>query len=88
MNVHWLIRCKFHLHHSQITGKIFGYAHGFCNSTYIERSTLEIPFVAHNFYGFDLFYFMKAYIASVWCSKALNIGGSNLTQLHKQIMVI
>ena len=63
-NVHRLIRGKFHLHHSHITGKIFGYAHDFCNSAYIERSTSEIPFVANTFFGFDLFYFMKAYIAS------------------------
>ena len=66
-NVHPLIRSKFHLHHSHITGKIFGYANGFCNSTYIERSTPEILFVAYNFFGFDLFCFMKAYIASAWC---------------------
>ena len=32
-NVHRLIRGKFHLHHSHITGEIFGYAHGFCNTT-------------------------------------------------------
>ena len=25
---------------------------------------------------------MKAYIASVWCSKALNIGGTNLKQAN------
>ena len=25
---------------------------------------------------------MKAYIASAWCSKALNIGGTNLTQAN------
>ena len=25
---------------------------------------------------------MKAYIASAWCSKALNIGGTNLTQTN------
>ena len=81
-NVHWLIRGKFHLHHSHITGKIFGYAHDFCNAIYIERSTPEIPFVAHNFFGFDLFYFMKAYIVSAWCSKALNIGGTNLIQAN------
>ena len=48
-NVYRLIRGKFHLHHSNITGKIFGYTHDLCNSTYIERSTPEIPFVAHNF---------------------------------------
>ena len=66
-NVHPLIRGKFHLHHSHTTGKIFGYAHDFCNSTYIERSTPEILFVASNFFGFHLFCFMKAYIASAWC---------------------
>ena len=79
-NAHRLIRGKFHLHHSHITERIFGYVHDFCNSTYIERSTPEISFVAHNLFDFDLFYFMKAYIASAWCSKALNIGGINLTQ--------
>ena len=72
-NVHRLIRAKFHLHHSRITRKIFGYAHDFCSTTQIERSTAEIPFDAHNFFGFDLFYYMKAYIASAWCSKELNI---------------
>ena len=58
-NVHWLIRGKFHLHNSHITGKIFGYAHDFCNTAYIERSTPEIPFVAPNFFGFDLFFTWK-----------------------------
>ena len=52
-NVHRLIRGKFHLHHSHITGKIFGYAHYFCNTTLAERTMPEIPFVAHNFFGFD-----------------------------------
>ena len=44
----------------------------------MERSTAEIPFIAHNFFGFDLFYYLKAYIAPAWCSKAVNIGGTNL----------
>ena len=81
-NVHRLIRDKFYLHHSYITGKIFGYAHDFCNTTLVEKSAPEIPFVAHNFFGFDLFYYMKAYIASAWCSKELNIGSNNLTQAN------
>ena len=72
-NVHRLIRGKFHLHH-------FGYAHDFCNTTLAEKRTPQIPFAAHNFFGFDLFYYMKASIASAWCSKELNIGGNNLTQ--------
>ena len=45
INVNWLIRGKFHLHHSHITGKIFGYAHYFSNTAQIERSTAKIPFV-------------------------------------------
>ena len=49
---------------------------------FVEKCTSEIPFVAHNFFGFDLFYFMKTYIASAWCSKELNIGGNNLTHAH------
>ena len=62
INVHRLIRGKFHLHHSDITGRIYGYMHDFCNTTQMERSTAEIPFIAHNFFGFDLFYYLKVYI--------------------------
>ena len=50
--------------------------------TLVEKSTPKIPFYTHNFYGFDLFYYMKGYIASAWCSKELNIGGTNLTQAN------
>ena len=65
-------------------GKIFGYAHDFCNMILDENSTPEIPFVAHNFFNFDLFYYMKAYIAPAWCSKELHIGGTNLTQANQR----
>ena len=78
-NVHQLIRGKLHLYHSHITRKIFGYAYDFCNTILVEKSTPEIHFVACNLFGFDLFYCMKAYIASAWCSKELNIGGTNST---------
>ena len=43
-DVHPLKRGKFHLHHSHITGKIFAYAHDFCNTTLVEKSTPKIPF--------------------------------------------
>ena len=46
----------------------------------IKRGKCEIPFIAHNFFGFDLFYFLKAYVAPAWCSKEINIGGNSLTQ--------
>ena len=48
----------------------------------LEKSTSEIPFIAHNFFGFELVYFLKTYIASAWCSKELNIGGNNLTHAN------
>ena len=77
-----MIKGKVHLHHSHITGEIIGYSHDFSNTTVIEKSNAEIPFIAHNFFGFDLFYFMKTYIASAWCSKEVNIGGTNLTHAN------
>ena len=48
----------------------------------MERSIAEIPFIALNFVGFDLFYYLKAYIAPAWCSKAVDIGGLNLTHTN------
>ena len=82
INVHCLIKVKFHLHHSHITGKIKGYAHDFCNTMVIEKTSPDIPFIAHNLFGFDLHYFIKVYIASAWCSKSLDIAGNNLTQIN------
>ena len=82
LNVHRLIRGKYHLHHYRITRDIIGYAHDFCNATYVEKSAGEIPFTAQTFFGFDLFYFLKTYTASAWCSKELNIGGTNLTHTN------
>ena len=45
----------------------------------MERENGEISFIAHSFFGFDLFCFIKAYIACAWGLKELNIGGNNLT---------
>ena len=81
VHVHRLIKMKVHLHHSLITGKIIGYSHDFCNTAVIEKTSPDIPVVAHNLFGFDL-YFIKGYIASAWCSKSLNIAGNNLTHIN------
>ena len=54
----------------------------FLTQCFSKRETSEIPFIAHKFFGFDLFYFLRAYIASAWCSKELNIGGNSLTQAN------
>ena len=82
INVHHLIKMKINLHHSHITGKILGYAQDFCNTKITEKSAADIPVIVHNLYGFDLYYFIKGYIASAWCSNELNIGGTNLTQIN------
>ena len=42
--------------------------------------------MAHNFFGFDVFYFLKTYIVSSWCSKKLNIGSTNLTHVNYGII--
>ena len=82
INVHRLIKMKIRLHHSHVTGKILGYAHDFCNTKVTEKTQPDIPVFAHNLFGFDLYYFIKGYIASAWCSKELNIGGNNLTHIN------
>ena len=57
-NVHRYIKVKIHLHHSHITGEIFGYSHDFCNWK-VKETKNEIPLVAHNQFGFHMFYFIK-----------------------------
>ena len=69
VNVHRLIKMKIHLRHSHVTGKILGYAFDFCNTRLVEKTEPDIPVIAHNLFGSDLYYFIKAYIASAWCSK-------------------
>ena len=73
---------KIHLHHSHITSKILGYTHDFCNTKVTKKDGPDIPVIAHNLFGFDLYYFTKGYIASAWCSKELNIEKRNLTQIN------
>ena len=77
-----LIKVKVHLHYSHITGKIIGYSHDFCNTSVVEKPSPDIPVIVHNLFSFDLYYFIKGYIASAWCSKSLNIAGNNLTQIN------
>ena len=79
--VHRLIKMEIHLDHSHVTGKILGYGHNFCNTKLTEKSQPDIPVIVPNLFGFDLYYFIKGYIASAWCSKELNIGGNNLTHI-------
>ena len=51
-----MIKVKVHLHHSHVTGKIFGYPQEFCNWR-IRENKYEIPLIVHNLFGFDMFFF-------------------------------
>ena len=81
IHVHRLIKIKVHLHHSHITSKILRYTHDFCNLR-VKENIFQIPVIAHNLFGFDLYYFIKGYVTSAWCSKELKIGGNNLTHIN------
>ena len=57
-SIHKIIKVKVHLHHSHVTGRNFGYAYDFCNWRICENKS-EIPMIAHNLFGFDMFFFWK-----------------------------
>ena len=79
--VHKIINAKINLHHSHITGKIVGYVRDFCNLQVRENNEI-IPCIAHNFFKFDMIFFLKEIRISVWRTKDINIGGKNLTDLN------
>ena len=60
-----IIKVKIYLHHSHITGEIFAYSHDFCNWK-VKETKNEIPLVAHNQFGFHMFYFIKGYRTSAY----------------------
>ena len=74
-NVHRIIKVKKHLHHSHTTGEILGYVHDSCNWWVREN-------IMHNFFGFDMYFFIRWYSATAWNSKNLNIGGTGLTRIN------
>ena len=76
-----LRRCKIHVHHSHVTGKIKGYVHDFCNLAFQEKKE-EITVVAHNLMKFDAFYIVKGFRGPIWKSKDISMGGSNITNLN------
>ena len=53
------------IHHSQVTGKIIGFAHDFCNQR-CRENYYTIPVFAHNQFRFDFFIFLKGIRLSVW----------------------
>ena len=79
-NIHKIINVKVHLHHSHVTGEVIGYAHDFCNLKVREYKGI-ISCIAHNFFGFDIYFFLKAIRLSAWKTKDINIGGTGLTNV-------
>ena len=75
------INVKIHLYHSHITGKILGYAHSFCNEKVRENKDV-FSCIAHNFFGFGIYFLIKGIIISVWDTKNINIGGTGLTSIN------
>ena len=76
-----IINSKVHLHHSHITGEIWGHSHGYCNSKLRENYT-PVSLIRHNFLGFDIFYMVKGYRSTCWSTKDLSMGGPNLTNVN------
>lgn len=78
---HCITTVKLHVHHSHAKGKIWIYAHDFCNQKVREIQKL-FSCLSHNFFSFDFHFVLKGIRLSVWKKKDLNIGGTNLTNLN------
>ena len=81
INLHRIINCKVHIHHSHVTGEIIGYVHDFCNWKIRENKNL-IPLIGCNFLGFDIYFMVKGYRSSVWGMNDFKMGGTNLTNMN------
>ena len=79
-SVHRVLNAKIHLHHSHVTGKIISYVQNFCNMKMTENQN-QLSCIAHNLFGFDMFFLLKGIRLLVWGMKNLNIGGSGLTNI-------
>ena len=92
INLYKVLNARVHLHHSHVTGEIYGYVHDFCNWQVRENKNV-VPLIGHNFLGFDIFYMVKGFRSSVWGTNNLNMGGTNLTNVNfasvgKQVKII
>ena len=79
-NIHKITNVKVHLHHSHVAGEVIGYAHDFCNLKVRENKGV-ISCIAHNFFGFDIYFFLQAIRLSASKTKDTNIGGTGLTNV-------
>ena len=64
-----------------MTGKSLSYAHDFSNMK-VKENQNQFSCIAHNIFGFDMFFLLKGIRLSVWKTKDLNIGGSGLPNIN------
>ena len=67
-NAYRMIKLETNLYHSDPTGKILGYVHDFCNRRVRDNKT-EFSCMAHNFWGFNMSFFIEGYRATTWNSR-------------------
>ena len=60
-----VLTSKINIHHSHVTGEIYGHAHDFCNWQVRENYT-TVSLIGHNFLGFDILFMVKGFRASCW----------------------
>ena len=72
---------KIHLHHSHLTGQIYGYLHSFSNSK-VRENKYFLRLFAQNLLELDLFFAVKGIKLCVSRTKNLSISGSNLTNIN------
>ena len=72
---------KIHLHHSHLTGQIYGYLHSFSNLK-VRGNKYFLRLFAQNLLELDLFFAVKGIKLCVSRTKNLSISGSNLTNIN------
>ena len=80
-NLYRVLEAKVHIHHSHVSGEMIGYSHDFCNWK-VRENKYETSLIGHNFLGFDIFYMVKGFRTSVWGTKDLDMGGTNLANVN------
>ena len=72
---------KIHLHHSHLTGQIYGYLHSFSNWK-VRENKYFLRLFAQNLLELDLFFVVKGIKLCASRTKNLSISGSNLTNIN------
>ena len=80
-SVQRIINVKIHFHHLHVTGKIIGYAHDFCNMKVRENQN-QFSCIAHNLFGFDMFFLINGVRPLVWGTKNVSISRTGLTKIN------